>query len=227
MSVNGEVRCFYMCVTCLAFDVSSVSYSHHLHTKSFCSTGVACWGTNDNKNGCMDQIDFENDGLSGSLIPEMHKLDQLRFFILEQGSVAGKIPTEYGLFEKLLIFDMDFNDLTGNIPDELFNMNLLQQLDLNDNELSGPISPNIGNMRTLTFLQLDHNELSGNIPTEMGELKALREWPLLICVFKLHCLHNTLSRDSDFILCKLSRDSDIYLHLHFHIQALHFSMIMI
>jgi len=136
--------------------------------------GVACWGTNDNRNGCMDQIDFEQDGLSGSLIPEMHNLSELRFFILEQGSIAGQIPSDYGLFEKLLIFDLDFNDLTGPIPDELFNMDMLQQLDLNDNNLSGPLSTNIGNLKTLTFLQLDHNELSGNIPSEMGELKNLR-----------------------------------------------------
>ena len=69
----------------------------------------------------------ENDGISGSLISEMTNLEYLRFFILEQGSTAGRIPTEYGLFDNLLIFDMDFNDLTGPIPEELFDMNVLQQ----------------------------------------------------------------------------------------------------
>jgi len=136
--------------------------------------GVACWGTNDDKNGCMDQIDFEKDGLSGTLIPEMHKLDELRFFILEQGSISGPIPSDYGLFGKLLIFDMDFNDLTGPIPDELFDMKNLQQLDLNDNMLSGELSSAIASLKTLTFLQIDHNELSGNIPSEVGELTNLR-----------------------------------------------------
>lgn len=136
--------------------------------------GLACWGTDDDRNGCMDQIDFENSGISGTLIPEMSNLDQLRFFILEQGTTSGQIPTEYGLFEKLIIFDMDFNDLTGSIPEELFNMKLLQQLDLNDNELDGTLSTEIGNVSTLTYLQLDHNLLTGNIPTEVGALKALR-----------------------------------------------------
>jgi len=136
--------------------------------------GVACWGTPDSRNGCMDQIDFENDGLSGSLIPELHNLQELRFFILEQGTISGKIPSEYGLFEKLLIFDMDFNDLTGSLPQELFNMKLLQQLDLNDNELTGALPSNIGQLSTLTFLQLDHNQFDGNIPTEVGALKELR-----------------------------------------------------
>lgn len=137
--------------------------------------GLACWGTDDSRSGCMDQLDFENDGLAGTLIPEMSSLEDLRFFILEQGNTTGTIPSEYGLFDRLLIFDMDFNDLTGEIPEELFDLNQLQQLDLNDNQLQGPLSTNIGQLTTLTFIQLDHNFLSGTIPTEMGELDALRK----------------------------------------------------
>lgn len=138
--------------------------------------GLACWGTDDSRGGCMDQLDFENDGLAGTLIPEMSSLDDLRFFILEQGNTTGTIPTEYGLFDRLLIFDMDFNDLSGEIPEELFDLNQLQQLDLNDNNLEGTLSPNIGQLTTLTFVQLDHNFLSGNIPSEMGDLKALSKY---------------------------------------------------
>ena len=138
--------------------------------------GLACWGTDDSRAGCMDQLDFENDGLAGTLIPEMSSLDDLRFFILEQGNTTGTIPTEYGLFNRLLIFDMDFNELTGEIPEELFDMSSLQQLDLNDNKLVGPLSPSIGQLSTLTFIQLDHNFLSGELPTELGELKALRKY---------------------------------------------------
>lgn len=136
--------------------------------------GLACWGTDDDRSGCMDQLDFENDGLAGTLISEMSTLEDLRFFILEQGNTTGTIPTEYGLFDRLLIFDMDFNDLTGEIPAELFDLNQLQQLDLNDNNLEGTLSTQIGQLTTLTFVQLDHNFLSGTIPTEMGELNALR-----------------------------------------------------
>ena len=133
----------------------------------------------------MDQIDFENDGLSGNLIPEVTNLDQLRFFILEQGEIGGTIPSQFGEFDRLLIFDLDFNELSGNIPDELFDMNVLQQLDLNDNNLEGTLSTNIGSMTTLTFLQLDHNNLEGIIPSEVGLLNSLRECNL---VFVFCCL---------------------------------------
>ncbi|KAL7519722.1 hypothetical protein ACHAWX_004480 [Stephanocyclus meneghinianus] len=138
--------------------------------------GLACWGTQDNRNGCMDQLDFENDGLTGTLIPEMSNLENLRFFILEQGNTTGTIPTEYGLFNRLLIFDMDFNDLSGGIPEEMYNLSLLQQLDLNDNNLGGTLSPSIGQLTTLTFIQIDHNSFSGTIPSQMGQLNALRKF---------------------------------------------------
>mmetsp|Transcript_17969 Transcript_17969/g.36120 ORF Transcript_17969/g.36120 Transcript_17969/m.36120 type:complete len:499 (+) Transcript_17969:130-1626(+) len=136
--------------------------------------GLACWGTDDTRRGCMDQIDFENDGLAGTLISEINNLDQLRFYILEQGNTTGTIPTEYGLFERLLILDMDFNDLTGELPEELFNIGTLQQLDLNDNILTGTLSTAIGQLDSLTFLQIDHNEIEGTIPTEVGLLSLLR-----------------------------------------------------
>lgn len=119
---------------------------------------------------------IENDGLTGTLIPEMSNLENLRFFILEQGNTTGTIPTEFGLFDRLLVFDMDFNDLSGEIPEEMYNLSLLQQLDLNDNNLGGTLSPNIGQLTTLTFIQLDHNSFSGTIPTQLGQLNALRKF---------------------------------------------------
>ena len=78
----------------------------------------------------------------------MANLQELRFYILEQGEISGKIPTEYRLLDRLLILDMDFNALTGQIPEELLSMDSLQQLDLNDNELTGSISTKIGDMTT-------------------------------------------------------------------------------
>jgi hypothetical protein len=54
---------------------------------------------------CLDQLDFENDGLSGVLVPELSVLSSLRFLILEQGSIAGTIPPEYGVLVRLLMME--------------------------------------------------------------------------------------------------------------------------
>lgn len=136
--------------------------------------GIACWGADTpNLNLCIDQLDFENDGIAGTLVNELGALDTIRFFILEQGGITGTIPTTFGLLERLLILDLDFNNVQGQLPNELYGLSSLQQLDLNDNMLSGTISPLIGELNLLTFLQIDHNDISGTIPSELGELDNL------------------------------------------------------
>ena len=134
--------------------------------------GIACWGSDTPSiNLCIDQLDFENDGIAGRLVDEIGALDTIRFFILEQGGIFGTIPSPFGL----LILDLDFNSVEGSLPDELYGLSSLQQLDLNDNLITGTISTLIGELNLLTFLQIDFNDITGTIPTEMGELDQLSE----------------------------------------------------
>lgn len=136
--------------------------------------GLACYGDDtSNRTLCMDQIDFEADGLSGTLVSELSHLDDLRFLILEQGTTSGPIPSAFGDFESLLVLDMDFNELTGPIPEELYNARTIQQLDLNNNTLTGKISTRINEFRFLRFFQINSNLMTGTIPTEMGDLEFL------------------------------------------------------
>lgn len=137
--------------------------------------GLACWGNDTpNLSLCIDQLDFENDGIAGTLVDELGALDTMRFFILEQGGITGNIPTTFGLLERLLILDLDFNSVSGLLPEEIYGLSSLQQLDLNDNLLFGTISPLIGELNSLTFFQIDHNDISGTIPMQMGDLENLR-----------------------------------------------------
>jgi len=137
--------------------------------------GVACWGADTpNLNLCIDQLDFEDVGLSGELITEISVLNSLRFLILEQGTISGPIPAQYGELNRLLILDMDFNNISGDIPEEIYGLDSLEVLDLNYNDITGSISSSIGDLELLIFLQIDHNSLSGAIPSEIGLLKNLR-----------------------------------------------------
>ncbi|KAL7521329.1 hypothetical protein ACHAWX_006010, partial [Stephanocyclus meneghinianus] len=155
--------------------------------------GVACWGADTpNLNLCVDQLDFENDGIAGTLVDELGALDSLRFLILEQGDLTGSIPTTYGLLDRLLILDLDFNNVGGQLPDEIYGLPSLQQLDLNDNLFTGTISPLIGQLSLLTFFQIDHNLITGVIPTEMGELEQLSKLPSaleLLGHYSMRCPH--------------------------------------
>ena len=143
--------------------------------------GIACWGSDTpNINLCIDQLDFENDGIAGTLVDELGALDTIRFLILEQGGIFSTIPSTYGLLERLLILDLDFNSVEGPLPDELYGLSSLQQLDLNDNLITGTISTLIGELNLLTFFQIDFNDITGTIPTEMGELEQLSEY--FVCI---------------------------------------------
>jgi len=123
---------------------------------------------------CMDRIEFENDGLGGTLPFELRNLTELRYLIVEEGTTSSTIPSEYGTFSTLHIVDLNFNQLTGTIPIEIYNLPLLFQLDLNDNLLTGTIATEIGAVPFLQFLQLEVNRFSGTIPTEMGNNSFLR-----------------------------------------------------
>ncbi len=136
--------------------------------------GLVCH-IDDERRGTLDQIDFEHNNLSGMLIDEIGLLKNLRFLILEQGSIEGEIPESIGKL-RLLILDLDFNRLVGQIPPSLYNVKSLLQLDLNDNQMTGQLKSDVGNWQNMTYLQLNHNAFTGIIPSELGQLKKLREY---------------------------------------------------
>jgi Leucine-rich repeat (LRR) protein len=147
-----------------------------LTPKPICDwAGLVCYNDDTDRRGTLDQIDFEDNNLSGSLIDEIGSLQNLRFLILEQGNIEGEIPESIGNLQ-LVIVDLDFNKLSGKIPQSLYNVKSLQQLDLNDNELTGEMSSDVENWKRMTFLQLNKNKFTGTIPTELGQLKILSEY---------------------------------------------------
>lgn len=131
--------------------------------------GINCRDTTN----CVDRIEFEDNGLSGTFPGEIRDLPDLRFLILERGTTQGTIPTDFGEIEDLLFLDLDFNQLTGTIPTEIFDLTNLFQLDLNDNFLVGTISPLLGSLSNLVFLQLSANDFTGTLPEELGQLTSL------------------------------------------------------
>lgn len=174
--------------TAEAQDHQQQHHDRKIGTKSWLSPFDTCeWGGlacsyyyNESNDGTgyysIDQIEFEDNNLSGTLIPELSSLSQLRFLILEKGQLYGSIPKEYGSnLTNLRVLDMDYNKLSGPIPNEVYDLVELRELDLNDNRLNGEISSRIGMLRNLRYLQLDNNEFVGSVPEEVGELKELGE----------------------------------------------------
>ena len=118
----------------------------------------------------------ENIGLWGSSIPpELGNLLNLQYLYLSSDFLTGNVPPELGKLTNLKHLYLGDNlSLTGSIPSELGNLINLQDLDLSDNELSDTIPSSLGNLSNLIRFYLSNNHLSGSIPTSFGALTNLQ-----------------------------------------------------
>mmetsp|Transcript_2678 Transcript_2678/g.6354 ORF Transcript_2678/g.6354 Transcript_2678/m.6354 type:complete len:784 (+) Transcript_2678:95-2446(+) len=136
--------------------------------------GLACHGENEPEVAfCLDQIDFEANGIAGVIPDEIAQLETMRYLYLEKGELGGSIPSTIGELKNLKVIDLDFNSLTGTIPENLYELSSLRQLDLNNNQLTGTLSSRVGLLSNLSVIQVDNNKLTGTIPSELGQLKQL------------------------------------------------------
>jgi len=87
--------------------------------------------------------------------------------------LTGSIPPEIGCLTNLTILGLSGNQLTGEIPPEIGSLTNLYVLLLTHNQLTGEIPPEIGNLTNLYVLHLNDNQLSGLIPEEICNLSNL------------------------------------------------------
>ena len=147
--------------------------------------------------GRVVTIDLGNNGLEGSIPPEIGQLTGLEELSLGYNELSGRLPEELGDLRRLIRLglysnqfsgpipreiaslprlqhlNLSLNSFSGAIPEELGVLNTLEHLILHSNGLSGPIPREIGNLAELQTLRLDVNQLSGPIPPELGGLPRL------------------------------------------------------
>ena len=126
----------------------------------------------------LRELHLHYNRISGTIPPEIGNLTQLRDLQLYQNGFSGTIPPVLGDLTGLTDLDLSYNELTGTIPHEIGNLVRLNTLYLEANSLSGAIPPEIGNLTGLTLLWLHSNELSGSIPPELGNLASLERLAL-------------------------------------------------
>ena len=121
----------------------------------------------------LEELSIGLNEFSGSLPKEIGDLSSLETLGLHNNQFSGPIPLELASLPSLRYLNLSLNSFSGPIPQELGALSTLEHLILHSNELSGPIPREIGNLAELQTLRLEANQLSGPIPQELGRLSRL------------------------------------------------------
>jgi len=125
--------------------------------------------------GRITGLTLEENGLSGSIPPDVGGLAKLTRLDLADNRLSGSIPAELGRLANLGTLWLADNELTGPIPPSLGDLANVFQMSLAHNQLSGTIPAELGGMARLQTAQLHYNELTGTIPEQLGNLAKLEE----------------------------------------------------
>lgn len=123
--------------------------------------GVTC----DSKSKRVISLSLPNHKLSGSISPDIGKLEHLQFLALHDNNLYREIPPDLGNCTELLSLYLQGNFLSGLIPSELGNLSSLQNLDLSSNSLSESIPASLGKLDKLVVFNVSNNFLIGEIPS--------------------------------------------------------------
>jgi hypothetical protein len=91
------------------------------------------------RNGNVFTVSLIQNGLTGSIPPELGNLSHLNFLYLNNNQLTGSIPPELGNLSDLEYLYLDNNQLTGSIPEELGNLHSLKAYSLANNQLTEEI----------------------------------------------------------------------------------------
>ena len=132
------------------------------------------YGISINHEGRVVAIALGNNGLEGSIPPEIGQLTGMLELFMGLNGLSGSLPSELGNLTNLEVLLLFNNQFSGPIPLELTSLPNLAFLDASYNQLSGPIPQELSMLNALEILALDGNQLSGAIPPEIGNIDGLQ-----------------------------------------------------
>ncbi|XP_068634250.1 LRR receptor-like serine/threonine-protein kinase FEI 1 isoform X2 [Aristolochia californica] len=124
--------------------------------------GVKC----DAKTKRVIYLSLPHHKLSGSISPDIGKLNNLQVLAIHNNNLYGAIPSQLANCSELRALYLQSNYLSGFIPSELGDLAELEILDVSGNTLSGSIPPSLEKLSKLSTLNVSSNFLMGSIPSD-------------------------------------------------------------
>ena len=120
--------------------------------------------------GRVTSLVLTSKSLTGTIPPDLARLDGLEHLWLNINQLTGTIPAALGDLASLKSLTFNHNLLTGAVPRELGDLSRLESLWLNENQLSGEIPASLGDLSNLEYLLLGDNQLTGCIPPALRDV---------------------------------------------------------
>ncbi|MCY3679621.1 MAG: Ig-like domain-containing protein [Gemmatimonadetes bacterium] len=140
---------------------------------------LAEWfGVHLNDDGQVVHLLLTDNGLIGTIAPEITSLTHLESLHIGLNDLAGPLPPEIAHLKRLKSLELTYNAFDGPIPPEIGGLESLEWLGAFGNAFSGEIPPEIGKLGQLQSLDLCYNRLTGPIPPEIGDLASLKRLAL-------------------------------------------------
>ena len=122
----------------------------------------------------VTRLDLPENGLWGTIPPELGNLPYLEFLNLRSNELRGEVPAELANLGNLETLGLENNKLQGEVPSGLGKLGNLLALALGNNKLQGEIPAVLGSLENLEYLSLNNNRLEGVVPSELGNLENLQ-----------------------------------------------------
>jgi Leucine-rich repeat (LRR) protein len=127
-----------------------------------------------NPQGRLQVLHLDENGLAGTLPPEVGLLTDLVGIRLVGNALLGTIPVLWARLVNLQVLELRENLLVGPLPIELAAWTQLETLDLAVNRLEGNLPEVVADWPLLTFLLLGGNGFVGELPESWSLLSRLR-----------------------------------------------------
>jgi hypothetical protein len=127
---------------------------------------IAC-----NEHGRFVSLHLDQNGLLGTIPPELALLRDLHVLSLSQNHISGTIPVSLSRMTNLQVFSINFNQLTSTLPPDFQSWTDLKEFSIANNQFTGSFpSYHYRSWRSIQTIHLESNHLTGTVKRDFCRL---------------------------------------------------------